>query len=79
MRYTVRNPTGTFDLDAAEARILAEDPAAVLDLDASGTTLRLATVLLDSELRALVGAAAVGGGVLDLRREPSECCGGCGG
>ena len=79
MRYTVKNPTGTFDVEVAEARILAEDPAAMLDLDATGTTLRLATVLLDSELRALVAAAAIGGGVLDLRREPSECCGGCGG
>ena len=79
MRYTVKNPGGTFDLDAAQARLQAEDPAAMLDLDASGTTLRLATVLLDAELRALVAAAAIGGGVLDLEREPSECCGGCGG
>lgn len=67
------------DLDAIEQAITAADPSAVVDLDASGSVLRISTVMGDAEL---IGTLQQGGYAVPLprlERVPSECCGGCGG
>ena len=78
MQYTLTAAPGTFDLATLRTRITTEDPAALVDADASGATLRVATVLTEAELYALAGGNAAPGAVR-MRREHSECCGGCGG
>jgi len=78
MQYTLTGAAGAIDLAAFRARLVHEDPAAVVDTDTSGTTLRIATVLTEAELTALAAALPCDG-PLELRRKPSECCGGCGG
>lgn len=67
------------DLAAVEQRLLALDPAGILDLDEAAGTLRVSTCLSEDELAALLAQA---GQVLRpdrIRRLPSVCCGGCGG
>ena len=78
MQYTLTGAPGSIDFDAFRARVVDEDPAAVVDVDASGTTLRVSTVMTEAELGALA-AAWSGHAAVRLRRVPSECCGGCGG
>ena len=78
MRYTLTTTAAPFDLAVLRTRITDEDPAAVVDADATATTLRVATVLTEAELHALA-AGDTAAGTVRLRREPSECCGGCGG
>ena len=78
MQYTLTAVSGTFDLDAIRARVLAEDPAATLDLDDCGATLRVATVLTPREL-ALIAGAELPDAPIRLVREHEGCCGGCGG
>jgi hypothetical protein len=78
MQYTLRIAGTAPDTAAIERALQAIDPAAMVDIDAAGGTLRVATSMGDDELATMLRA----GFALDprqLERVPSECCGGCGG
>jgi hypothetical protein len=55
------------------------DPAALVDLDADGRTIRMATVLTRAELLACLAEAGLPADNARLRQLPSVCCGGCSG
>ena len=78
MQYALKTDT-TPDLAAIGQAIAALDPAMLLDLDASGRTLRLSTCATRDELLACLDAAGVADADRGLVQLPSECCGGCGG
>lgn len=59
-------------------RLWAMDPAALVDVDTDGR-LRISTVLPDAEVLLALGLAGACVAPQDLERQPSECCGGCGG
>jgi hypothetical protein len=67
------------DLGMIERTIQAVDPAALLDVDPAGETLRIATGLDASELVTLIGRTGYGLDPVQVRQLPSVCCGGCGG
>lgn len=67
------------DLDAVEQRLLALDPAGVVDLDRATGTLRVSTYLAEDELASLLAQAGHAVPPDRIRRLPSVCCGGCGG
>lgn len=59
---------------------LAEaDPAAILDLEARGGALRIATSLARRDLLALLQGAGIAVAADQLMLSPSVCCGGCSG
>jgi len=67
------------DLAAIDEAIRDVDPAAVLDVDASGSVMRVAAAVNALELVELLGSAGY-----PIERErvsqlPSICCGGCSG
>ena len=55
------------------------DPAALVDLDADGRTIRMATVLTRAEVVACLAEAGLPADDARLRQLPSVCCGGCSG
>lgn len=55
------------------------DPAAVVDVDASGRTLRVAAAISAAELVGLVNQAGWPVSPDQVRQLPSICCGGCSG
>ena len=72
--------TGTTpDLAAIERAIIELDPAALLDLDAAGRTVRISTLLGDDDLLACLRRAGADPDPAALERLPSVCCGGCSG
>lgn len=79
MQFRIHIAGSKPDLDAIGDALLAVDPAAMLDIDSSGRTIRIAASLGDAELMALVRDAGLPIAPDQLERVPSECCGGCGG
>lgn len=79
MQYRIHGPIVQSHLPAIEASLAIEDPAALVDLDAGGQLLRIATSLPDSAVRSALRRAGCDIDPLQLERVPSECCGGCGG
>ncbi|WP_156087870.1 hypothetical protein [Lysobacter sp. Root667] len=67
------------DLAAIEHAIVTLDPAALVDLDATGQTLRISAAVTEPELLDCLRAADVSAESHQLRPLPSQCCGGCGG
>ena len=79
MEFHITRDADMPGIGAIERAILDEDPAAVVDLDAEGQTVRLATWVeapLLLELLNGAGWAIRPGRIVQL---PSVCCGGCGG
>lgn len=66
-------------LPALDRAIIGLDPAAIVDVDAGGRTLRMATVLTRDELLSCLREAGLPADTSRLRQLPSVCCGGCGG
>jgi hypothetical protein len=79
MEFSLRTKGAAIDLAALERRLVAIDPAALLDLDESGQTLRIATTATGDELLACLRAAGMAAAAGDLDQLPSVCCGGCSG
>ncbi|KAF1693131.1 hypothetical protein [Pseudoxanthomonas koreensis] len=79
MEFHVHVAGKALDLDALEARLLAVDPAAVLDLDSAATTLRISTLAQAQDLAEALAAAGQPVALHDIEQQPSVCCGGCGG
>jgi len=70
---------GQPDLRPIEAAIVDVDPAAVVDFDAPGRILRIATSLDAPAVLWLVNAAGCDAQADRLTQLPSICCGGCSG
>ena len=79
MEFSLRTTGATPDLAAIERRLVMLDPAALLDLDASGRTVRISTAATGDELLACLRSAGLAAGADDLVQLPSVCCGGCSG
>ena len=78
MQYTLHTATAP-DLAAIERSLGAVDPAALIDLDSAGSTVRISTLATEHELLDCLREAGLPDAVQHLERVPSECCGGCGG
>ena len=79
MEFSLRTAGGPPDLTAIERQLVALDPAALVDLDAGGTTVRISTAATGGELLACLRQAGTAGDAGDLVQLPSVCCGGCSG
>jgi hypothetical protein len=77
--FAFESPRPLPELSVLERALLTLDPAALVDLDASGRTIRMATVLTRPELLACLDAAGLPADPSRLRQLPSTCCGGCSG
>lgn len=79
MQYTVAQIPEGLDVGLVTEILAAFDPAAVVDIDGSGSVLRLSTSLSTADVVPLLKAAGVPITRAGVERVPSECCGGCGG
>ena len=79
MEYAFELPCAMPDLSPLDRAIIGLDPAAIVDVDAGGRTLRMATVLTRDELLSCLQAAGLPAEPSRLRQLPSVCCGGCSG
>ena len=79
MQFNVQLDTGRIDLGALEQQLQAQDPAAIADFDVLARTLRISTTLDEGEIAAGLGRAGLAVGADAIERQPSTCCGGCGG
>lgn len=79
MQFEIRVDDCPPNLGAIEFAIAVLDPAVMIDLDAAGHTLRIATSVTEGELLACLRLAGVPAASQRLSRLPSQCCGGCGG
>ena len=77
--FAFESPHRLRDVSTLGRTLVALDPAALLDLDWSGHTIRMATVLTRAELLACLDAAGLPADPSRLRQLPSVCCGGCSG
>lgn len=79
MEFHVTLDDASPDLPALEKAFGSVDPAAVVDLDPTGRTLRIAASVSTDDVRILLGTT---GFIVPLDRiepQPSVCCGGCSG
>ncbi|MDH5823710.1 hypothetical protein QFW77_12000 [Luteimonas sp. RD2P54] len=79
MEFHVAVPGTPPDLAAVERALAALDPAALVDLDAAGATLRVSTSMAAAQLAALLGSVGCAVGEGQVIQQPSVCCGGCSG
>lgn len=79
MEFTLEAMHPVPDLAVAENAIAVIDPSVLIDLDADGRTIRIATVLQRPTLLACLQAAGLAADPQQLRQRPSVCCGGCSG
>ncbi len=67
------------DLASFDAALRDADPSALMDLDRTGRIVRLSTALDESEIGALLANGLSPLPAVRIERQPSNCCGGCGG
>lgn len=79
MEFHVRLDGAHPDLDSLGDAVREVDPSALLDIDASGTLLRVAAAVQAAELAALLAGAGAPVTRDQVRQLPSICCGGCSG
>lgn len=79
MEFHVTVPGATPDPTAIANLVCAVDPAALVDLDPSSETLRVATTLHGDQLAALIRKAGYPVAPQQIVQLPSVCCGGCSG
>ncbi|WP_305805117.1 hypothetical protein [Stenotrophomonas sp. YIM B06876] len=79
MEFTVRLASAQIDLPAIETGLQELDPAGLVDVAGSGTTLRVCANVRQSELLMILGNAGCAATLAQIERLPSVCCGGCGG
>ena len=80
MQYLI--PALTLPRDGVNAvadAVAVIDPAALVDIDALGTTMRVSTLATSDELLDCLQGAGMPVRAEHLQRVASECCGGCGG
>lgn len=79
MEFHVTLDDASLDLPALEKAFGSLDPAAIVDLDPTGRTLRIAAAVSSADVRILL---AMTGFIVPQDRiepQPSVCCGGCSG
>jgi hypothetical protein len=79
MEFAFELPCAIPDLSPLDRAIVGLDPAALVDVDAGGRTIRMATVLTRDELLSCLREAGLPADSSRLRQLPSVCCGGCSG
>lgn len=79
MQFKIKIAGSMPDVGAIEHAIRVVDPSALVDIDQSGQTLRVAAAIDADHLLGLMGQAGYPVAEEQLERVPSECCGGCGG
>lgn len=79
MQSTIRITGLPPDVGAIEEAIRAVDPSALVDIDPTGQTLRIAASIETVQLLEVMRKAGYPVKEDQLERVPSECCGGCGG
>jgi hypothetical protein len=79
VEYAFELPCALPDPSPLDRAIIGLDPAAIVDVDAGGRTLRMATVLSRDELLSCLREAGLPAETSRLRQLPSVCCGGCSG
>ena len=79
MEFHIDCDAATPDIGVIEGAVLDHDPAAVVDLDAAGQTVRLSTWLESPQLLELLDRAGWTIRPERIVQLPSVCCGGCGG
>jgi hypothetical protein len=79
MEYHVDWLAGASSLADVEGAILDADPAAIVDLDASGHTLRVSGALATVELKAVLQGAGYAVTDRQITALPTYCCGDCAG
>ena len=67
------------DLDAVEGALFDVDSNALVDLDASGSTLRISSYVTIADLIEVLQRAGWTVGEEQVVQLPTICCGGCGG
>lgn len=67
------------DLGAVERELQALDPAAIAGMDAMQATLRVSASLEEHQIAAALVRAGTTIPATSILRQPSTCCGGCGG
>ena len=68
----------TPDLASFGAALQSADPAALMDIDQSGQIVRISTSLDEREIAVLLAKDDPAVSIV-IERQPSNCCGGCGG
>ncbi len=79
MQFNIPLDTGRIDIAALERQLQALDPAALADLDALNGRLRISTSLDEHDIAASLSGIGHPVDAANIEREPSTCCGGCGG
>jgi hypothetical protein len=79
VEYAFELPCALPDPSPLDRAIIGLDPAAIVDVDAGGRTLRMATVLSRDELLSCLREVGLPAETSRLRQLPSVCCGGCSG
>lgn len=79
MQFRINITGSSPDIARIEEVIRELDPAVSVDIDPTGQTLRVATLLDGMSLLEQLSQAGCLVGQDRLERVPSECCGGCGG
>lgn len=77
MEFRVRLAGMRVNQDALQALLLDIDPVAMLDLDRSGTTLRVAAETSAATLTELLQRSGCPVHPAQVLEVPSFCCGGC--
>lgn len=79
MQFKIKITGSIPDVGAVEQAIRGVDPSALVDIDQTGQTLRVAASIDAAHLLGLMSQAGYPVAEEQLERVPSECCGGCGG
>ncbi len=79
MQSTIRITGSPPDVGAIEEALRAVDPSALVDIDPTGQSLRIAASIGAVQLLSVMKEAGYPVKEDQLARVPSECCGGCGG
>ena len=79
MDYLIEVTPSTVDLTVVEEVLRALDPGALVDLDPRRQLLRVSGALSEADLLGLLEDAGLDVEEHHIHRQPSVCCGGCGG
>lgn len=79
MEFQIKLNVATADLDMVRDAIQSVDPAAVVDIDPSGQSLRVAAAVDSGALLSVIREAGYAVQAERITQVPSVCCGGCGG
>lgn len=79
MEFHVSLPAAPTDLVELGETLRRQDPAAMVDVDASGSTLRISSAMAATDLAEALRQAGLPVVARDVVQQPSVCCGGCSG